>query len=274
MNPTVDPSSLHVAEPESSPLVAKVSLPLGVVCSGQRPLCPQSWPPPPTAPSPPDSSWRAGTPALRSWQIPTRLKVFKRPNFKALEHPLIAHCTVSGMLPGWISVISGTRGPESLNPGLRQRGRSRVKIRALGALSCKRGGCAGSVHLARRPLLLHGAWPASALLYYGSGNPGLSARLSNLKLPGKPCGTRRTGAPSGDPSSRPVLGSSALSRPRWSSAPDPAPAFNYEDRGPLIAGALALWPTTGLPTDGKRGIGHVCSSFARSLHGEPGPGAE
>lgn len=119
---------------------------------------------------------------LRSWQIPTRLQVSRRPSFKELElssfhtphpkpHPSVAHSTVTGMLPGWISVTSGTWGPERLHPGLRQRGQSRVKIRAPGAQSCKCSRCARSVHLAHRPLRLHGALPASPLLHCGSGSP-------------------------------------------------------------------------------------------------------
>lgn len=111
-----------------------------------------------------------------------------------MPQPPVAHSTVTGMLPGWISVTSRTWGPKRLNPGS-GRGQSRVKIGAPGAQSCKRGRCARLVHLARRPLRLHGALPASPLLHYGSGSPGLSARLSNLKLPGKWRGTRGRAPP-------------------------------------------------------------------------------
>lgn len=138
----------------------------------------------------------------------------------------MAHSTFSGMLPGWISVTLGTSvltqgsGPAPRR-GHQQRGRSRVEKQAWGALSCKRGRCARSVHLARRPILLHGAARASPRLHCGSGSPGLCAGLSNLKLPGK----RRAARGIGRPLRRPA-------RPAGAGEQRPLPAAREQRSGP------------------------------------------
>lgn len=180
-----------------------------------------------------------------------------------LPAPPVAYSTVTGILPGWISVTSGTRGPERLNSGLRQRGQSRVKIRAPGAASCKRGRCARLVHLARRPLRLHGALPASPLLLYRAGSPGLSAGVSNLKLPGKWRGTRGRAPPPETRAPRRCWGAAPPPGRKEAAPRTPLPSSPRRIRVPFLRWRLTLCTAAVLPRDGKA-EGHFCSSFARS----------
>lgn len=140
------------------------------------------------------------------------------------------------MLPDWISVTSETWGPERLNPGLRQSGQSRVKIRAP----------TGCYELQTRPLRTLGSPgappPPVPWRLAGQSSPPLRCRKPGPQRPSFKLETSRevardtrTGAPFGDSRAPQVLGSSAPSRPRGSSAPDPTPKFSSADPGPLPA---------------------------------------